>query len=472
MLVKFGRLILLVTLILATHIEAKSDTKTVKSVIEKAQNDLPPQCIFFFKMYLNAKKYKAFAIATDKDKKYTCRFSSQASSQKKANEVALKSCQKSRKKRGIKGECRLYNIDIDNLKSKKRLSFEEKYLINLKKIKSKIAQENKKTVKVEKKSTPKPQKAPADKREKSKKSNSKSGTKEQKKRSKKSKAELIKAIDLTKIKTVKKSSLDILPVPCHMFYKLYEDAPEFKAFAFAVDDQKRYVCKFSAKNSSKERAKKTAIYSCRKTKKKRKVDSECKLFELIQKHHLPPAPQKRKQAKEKTQVAKKVSKPKKHRLTALDRELQRAILDVNLAEIKRLIKAGADVNTVAPDRSRALFVAVAKGDVAFTKELLKRGANPYFRTRDGNNLLVAAIMSGKPELLEMMLKLNISPNKRCEEGNTPLHFAFMMFDDKMMRLLYRYGARDDIKNGKGKTVQDLAKELHFDLKKIKRSIYR
>ncbi len=451
-----ARLTLFLLIVFVQTIEAKGtqnnhNQQKIQQLIEDVQKDLPPQCIFFFKMYLNAKPYKSFAIASEKNNKYTCRFSSQASSQKKADEVALNSCEKSRKKREIKGECELYKVDVSNLKSNKRLSFEEKYLINLKKIKAKLKKDQGKLTKISDKKI----------------------SKVKKEHTKKSKQEQIENIDLRRVKSIKKSSIDFLPKPCHMFYKLYKDAPSYKAFAFAQDSDKKYVCKFSAKSDSLDKAKQTAIYSCRKTKLKRKVQSECKLFELIYSHKIPAPKKKRKPTTSKKSENKKIIKPTLHKKSSIyDEPLKEAILSTNLRKIKKYINLGANVDTVAQDRSRALFVAVAKGDITFTKELLKKGAFPYFRTNDGNNLLVAAIMSGKAELLELMLKLGISPNKRCEEGNTPLHFAFMMFDDKMMRLLYRYNAQDDIKNNKGKTVQELAKELNFNLKKIKRSIYR
>jgi len=395
-------------------------------------------------MYLNAKEHKAFAYAIDSKSKYTCRFSSSSENEKKAKEVALASCQKSKDKREIKSSCKLYEIDLKGFQSKRGLNFAQKYKDTLQKIqnelnKSKKPEEKKpkKSVKTEK---PKEIKKPKDTNK------TKIVKKEKLKKSKKP------------IKTSNKTDISSLPKPCLMFYSLYNDAKTFKAFAIAVDSKTKYVCKFSADSNTLKKAKEVAIASCEKSKKKRGVKAECKIFE---------AKKDQKRDKSSKKIVKKKKAPKKPK-RARDPKLEKAILNTDLKTIKKLIHAGANVNVEANDKSRALFVAAAKGDVAFVKELFEKGANPYFKKGDGNNLLVAAIMSGKLEMLKIMLEHGIDPNAKCNDGNTPLHFAFMMFDDSMMKELYKNGAVDEIPNNKGQTVKDMAKEYNVNLSKLKR----
>ena len=416
-----------------------------EAVLEKAQKELPEQCIFYFKMYLNATKPKAFAYAIDTKDKVTCRFSTSSTDQKRADEVALFSCQKSSIEKGIISDCKIYHVDANISKSKKKLSFEEKYLINLRAIKKDISttlkKQNKKTVLKKEKNKP-----------------------------------LKKVIPLTPKspkKTVVKKSLDTLPKPCHMFYNLFKEAPAPKSFAIAVDNDKKYVCKYSSKSSTKQKAQSVALESCEKTRKKRGVKHPCKLF--LEKKL--PSATKKEGKKNTNKVMKsspkvvhkdKVVKKKKSVTVPKNPALEKAILHADLKKIKALIAKGGDVNTESTDKSRALFVAVAQGDITFAKKLFEKGAYPFFRKKDGNNLLVAAIMSGKNEVLKLILEHHVDPNIRCEEGNTPLHFALMMFDDKMMKMLYHFGAKDNIKNRKGKSVQNLAKEYRLNLKRIKR----
>jgi hypothetical protein len=131
-----------------TSLSAK---KTSDDFITKAEKDLPPQCIFFFKMYLNAKDHKAFAYAIDSSSKYTCRFSSSSENDKKAKEVALASCKKSKEKREIKSSCKLYDIDLKGFKSKRGLSFTQKYKDTLQKIQNELNKTKKPKAKKESK---------------------------------------------------------------------------------------------------------------------------------------------------------------------------------------------------------------------------------------------------------------------------------------------------------------------------------
>jgi hypothetical protein len=418
--------------------------KTSDDFIAKAQKELPPQCMFFFKMYLNAKEHKAFAYAIDNKSKYTCRFSSSSKSEKKAKEVALASCKKSKDKRKIKSSCKIYEIDLEGFQSKKGLNFTKKYKDTLQKLQNELSR-------FKKPKEEKPKKSEKPKKIKKAKDTNKTKISKKKKPLKSKKH----------IKTSKKRDISSLPKPCHMFYSLYENAKSFKAFAIAIDSETKYVCKFSANSNTLKKAKEVAIASCQRSKKKRGVKDECKIFEAKR-------DQKRDQKdKSKKKIVKKKKAPKKPKRIR-DPKLEDAILNTDLVTIKKLIRAGADVNVEANDKSRALFVAAAKGDVGFVKELLEKGADPYFKKGDGNNLLVAAIMSGKLEMLKLMLEQGIDPNAQCNDGNTPLHFAFMMFDDKMMKELYKNGAIDEIPNNKGQTVKDMAKEYNVNLAKLKR----
>ena len=446
----------LFSLLFTQTLLAKNETTSV----EEARKVLPSQCIFYFKMFLNAKGAKAFAYAMDSSSKVTCRFSSNYKKQKEASKAALESCQTSSLEKEILSDCKLYNSNTPHKKTKKALSFEDKYLISLQKIKK----ENNETNNSKNKKT------------------------------------------LTQKTASDTENLYALPKSCRMFYQIYKEAPKHKAFSLAVDSKKKYACKFSAKNKTAARAKKIALSSCNKARKIRGIKNPCKLFSLDnrklkivlrKKEIVPdkpkPASEQPKTTNEQPKPASEQPKPaseqpkitseQKHKKSIQKRKplkkevkkrkikpsaLQKAILNTDLKKIKTLIKKGADINTEASDKSRALFVAVAQGDIKFSKELLEKGADPFFKKSDGNNLLVAAIMSGNNALLRLILEYGVDPNIGCEEGNTPLHFALMMFDDKMMKTLYEFHAIDELTNDKGKSVKSLAKELNIDLESIKR----
>ncbi len=458
--------------------------------IEQAKRDLPPQCLFFFKMYLNAKSPKAFAYAYDNQSKYTCRFSSGSKSALKAQKVALASCEKSRAKRHIKSSCKLYTLNVKGFLSQKGKIFLNKYQISLTKIEKEL-----KLIKVQQEKE-KGKEKKKEKRESQKQMKDLSLADIEKMplpkiaKKKKEKQKKVIAKQTTKIeKKSEKISKERLPKPCRVIYKLYRLSKPNKAFYIAIDNHKRFSCKFSANASSPKRAKEVGLKSCQKSKKQRGVKAKCTLFESAElpiaakvtksapikkrksKPHIVAKPKiketqkdnKKSQSKVTITYHQVVKKPKRVR----NKTLEKAILETDLPTIKKLIAAGADVDTEADDHSRALFVAAAKGDIKFVKTLLEKGASPFFTKGDGNNLLVAAIMSGNLEILKLMLELGVDPNQQCNEGNTPLHFAFMMFDDKMMRELYKNGASDEIPNDKGETVKDMAKVYHVNLNRFK-----
>ena len=115
--------LLLLSLLLPMVLFAKD---LPQSTLHKAEKNLPEQCFFYFKMFLHANGPKAFAYAIDTKKNASCRFSSGSKNQKKANAVALASCQKSAKIKGIEVKCKLYQLKKNLQKTKKQLKFEEK----------------------------------------------------------------------------------------------------------------------------------------------------------------------------------------------------------------------------------------------------------------------------------------------------------------------------------------------------------
>jgi ankyrin repeat protein len=184
-------------------------------------------------------------------------------------------------------------------------------------------------------------------------------------------------------------------------------------------------------------------------------------------------------------------------LTAFDRDgnqlLHAAILANQPSLVKLLLAKGADANaqTGAPQVKRRfevnftsadykvvpkspLLLAAECGCANIMNMLVAAGANPKFRAADGTNVVLAAVTSGRLAALELALRLAPDPNTTTADGQTPLHLllgsdartdsAALIEIGDMMKLLADKGARTDIKNGAGKTPDDVAQDAETGAK--------
>ncbi|MEO1041431.1 MAG: ankyrin repeat domain-containing protein [Pseudomonadota bacterium] len=158
--------------------------------------------------------------------------------------------------------------------------------------------------------------------------------------------------------------------------------------------------------------------------------------------------------------------------------------DIDLAQ--RLIEAGADPNQLTGPSQITyvteanfgvpppeipplppLFLAAENGEAEVMRILLEAGADTAFIDDDGRNVLHAAARGGSAETLALALSLAPDANTTINNGETPLHILlwFASGDPQdteetkaMMRILADAGARIDLPNGRGRTVQDVASE--------------
>jgi ankyrin repeat protein len=95
------------------------------------------------------------------------------------------------------------------------------------------------------------------------------------------------------------------------------------------------------------------------------------------------------------------------------------------AQVRSLIKQGADVNAAQGDGMTALHWAAQRGDLGEARMLVVAGARLDVTTRNGSYTpLHLAARSGKPELVKALLAAGANPNAVTSSGGaTPLHFA-------------------------------------------------
>jgi uncharacterized protein len=151
--------------------------------------------------------------------------------------------------------------------------------------------------------------------------------------------------------------------------------------------------------------------------------------------------------------------------------LMQAVLEEDLAEVRRLIAAGVDVNQKSPvvgspgDGQTPLLVACFNGLTDIVRELLKAGANP----RIVDYLLKAtpahkAAFSGHPGPLKLLVEQGlVELNARGPyNGYTALHDTVWHGHTEALKVLLEADVRTDLAGLDGKTALELAASLGYD----------
>jgi len=112
----------------------------------------------------------------------------------------------------------------------------------------------------------------------------------------------------------------------------------------------------------------------------------------------------------------------------------------DLAQVRQLIKAGADVNAPTSDGSTALLLAAYESNVDIVKALLAAGANPDSPNHFGVTPLLQASRYGDAATMEALLKGGASIEKAQREGETPLMAAARAGSVPAVKLLLEHGA--------------------------------
>ena len=98
---------------------------------------------------------------------------------------------------------------------------------------------------------------------------------------------------------------------------------------------------------------------------------------------------------------------------------------------------------VRADGTTALQVAAFQGDIAEAKRLIKAGANVRAVNAYGVNAMQLAADSGNTELIALLLKAGADPNSPNADGETALHLVARAGDVPAAKLLLKAGAKVD-----------------------------
>lgn len=121
--------------------------------------------------------------------------------------------------------------------------------------------------------------------------------------------------------------------------------------------------------------------------------------------------------------------------------LQWAVYDGNVAEVKRLLHAGADVSIANNYGATAMSLAAEVGDPEMIGLLLEAGANPDSPNPDRQTALMAVARTGNVKAAQLLIDAGATVDAReTFGGQTALMWASARRHPEMMRLLIGRGA--------------------------------
>jgi hypothetical protein len=131
--------------------------------------------------------------------------------------------------------------------------------------------------------------------------------------------------------------------------------------------------------------------------------------------------------------------------------LAKAAIQGDLAEIKALLEAGADINSRDALGRTPLHMAAFYGRLKTTELLIASGADINVKDRVEMTPLHAAVLSGGRQEVELLLLKKAQINAKSDAGQTPLHLAAATGQPKLSKFLIERGADPQSKDVDGKT---------------------
>lgn len=133
--------------------------------------------------------------------------------------------------------------------------------------------------------------------------------------------------------------------------------------------------------------------------------------------------------------------------------LVKAAMDNDMAALKELLEAGADVNAMDENYNlSALMVAVAQGNLEIVQALLWAGAEVNARGSSGQTALMNVSERTSVEVVKALLAAGAEIDAQDDEGDTALIALAAMSNVEALKALLFAGASANTKNNKGETA--------------------
>jgi ankyrin repeat protein len=133
--------------------------------------------------------------------------------------------------------------------------------------------------------------------------------------------------------------------------------------------------------------------------------------------------------------------------------LVKAAMDNDLAAIKELMSAGANVNAVDEIyQATALSLAVSKGNLEMAQLLLWDGADVNAITSRGHTALMSLSWNSTPEVARALITAGAKIDLQDEDGDTALLLVALDGNPEVLQALLDAGAAVNAQNKKGQTA--------------------
>ena len=120
--------------------------------------------------------------------------------------------------------------------------------------------------------------------------------------------------------------------------------------------------------------------------------------------------------------------------------LHDAVQSGSQADLKRLLRKGADIDAQNANGETPLHVAVLSNRRSIIKFLLKRGADIDAQDNLGKTPLHAAVWKDKARIVLLLLKRGADIDAQDDAGETPLHLAIRYKRETTIKRLLEYEA--------------------------------
>ena len=142
-----------------------------------------------------------------------------------------------------------------------------------------------------------------------------------------------------------------------------------------------------------------------------------------------------------------------------DRDLLLAVSQGQVAYAEKLMKAGANVNTVHPPLRLTPLLAASELNFDMVKLLVARGADVNVHDRDGLTSLMRAITLRDLRMVTLLIDAGAQINATDLRGHTALTHAVLRSDAGILKLLIARGAETDVTSAMGTTTWSIAQNM-------------
>lgn len=143
----------------------------------------------------------------------------------------------------------------------------------------------------------------------------------------------------------------------------------------------------------------------------------------------------------------------------------------NINRVKRLIKAGADVNIQNINEDTALIWASREGHAEIVRLLIEGGADINIQNNEGETALMVASFYNRTEIVKELIEADANVNIKNKYGNTALIFASKHDHTEIVKGLINAGADVNMQNYYGNTALIWAsKRGYIQLEKLLKAV--